>query len=89
MKLSIVTPSYNQGRFIKKTFESILDQDIEFELEYILVDAVSTDETAKIVGEFIPKFKANGIEFIYICEKDTGQSNAIKSHKITCVFRKH
>jgi glycosyltransferase involved in cell wall biosynthesis len=77
MKLSIVTPSYNQGKFIKKTFESILDQDIDFELEYILVDAVSTDETTKIVEEFIPKFKAKNIEFIYICEKDTGQSNAI------------
>ena len=77
MKLSIVTPSYNQGRFIKKTFESILDQNIDFELEYFLVDAISTDETAKIVEEFIPKFKAKGIKFSYICEKDTGQSNAI------------
>jgi len=77
MKVSIITPSYNQGKFIKKTFESILNQEINFKLEYILVDAVSTDETAKIVEEFIPKFKAKGIEFIYICEKDNGQSNAI------------
>lgn len=84
MKLSIVTPSYNQGKFIKDTFDSILNQDINFELEYILVDAVSTDETPRIVAEFIPKFKAKGIEFIYICEKDKGQSDAInKGWKIS------
>ncbi len=77
MKLSIVTPSYNQGKFIRDTFESILNQKIDFPLEYILVDAVSTDETPRVVAEFIPKFKAAGIEFIYICEKDSGQSNAI------------
>lgn len=77
MKLSIVTPSYNQGKFIKDTFESILHQDINFELEYILVDAVSTDETPKIVKEYAPKFEAKGIDFIYICEKDKGQSDAI------------
>lgn len=77
MKLSIVTPSYNQGKFIKDTFDSILNQDINFELEYILVDAVSTDETPKIVEEYAPKFKDKGIEFIYICEKDNGQSDAI------------
>jgi glycosyltransferase involved in cell wall biosynthesis len=77
MKLSIVTPSYNQGKFIKDTFDSIINQDINFELEYILVDAVSTDETPKIVEKFAPKFKSKGIEFIYICEKDKGQSDAI------------
>lgn len=77
MKLSIVTPSYNQGKFIKRTFTSILNQNIDFDLEYILIDAVSKDETHGIVEEFIPKFKARGIEFIYVCEKDAGQSDAI------------
>jgi len=77
MKLSIITPSFNQGQFIRKTFESILNQNINFELEYILVDAVSTDETSKIVKEFTPKFKAKNIDFKFICEKDNGQSDAI------------
>jgi glycosyltransferase involved in cell wall biosynthesis len=77
MKLSIITPSYNQGQFIKDTFQSILNQDVNFSIEYILVDAVSTDETSKIVEEFAPKFESKGIEFIYICEKDNGQSDAI------------
>ena len=85
MKLSIVTPSYNQGKFIKDTFESILNQNANFPIEYILVDAVSTDETSKIVEEFAPKFKTKGIEFIFICEKDNGQSDAINKgwHKAT------
>lgn len=77
MKLSIVTPSYNQGKFVRDTFESILNQNVNFTIEYILVDAVSTDETPRIVEEYTPKFKTKGIEFIYICEKDSGQSNAI------------
>ena len=77
MKISIITPSYNQGKFIGRTLESVLNQNVNFAIEYILVDAVSTDETPKIVAEFIPKFKAKGIEFIYICEKDNGQADAI------------
>lgn len=77
MKLSIITPSYNQGQFIEKTFKRILDQKINFNLEYILIDAISTDNTAKIVRDYKPKFKKAGIEFIYICEKDNGQSDAI------------
>lgn len=77
MKLSIITPSYNQGNFIRDTFESVLNQDIDFKLEYILVDAVSTDNTPEIVAEFIPKFKEKNIEFVYICEKDGGQPEAV------------
>ena len=77
MKLTIVTPSYNQGRFIERTFQGILNQELNFELEYILADAVSTDNTAKIVKKYIPKFKRVGIDFIYISEKDKGQSDGI------------
>jgi len=77
MKLSIVTPSFNQGQFIEKTFKSILDQKINFDLEYILTDAVSTDNTDEIVRKYKPKFKDAGISFIYISEKDKGQSDGI------------
>ena len=77
MKLSIITPSYNQGKFIRKTFERILNQNVDFALEYILIDAISTDETAKVVKEFAPEFKAKRLDFKFICEKDQGQSNAI------------
>ena len=77
MKISIITPSYNQGKFVRDTFESILQQAAGIDLEYILVDAVSTDETPQLVAEYTPKFKAAGIDFKYICEPDHGQSDAI------------
>lgn len=77
MKISVITPSYNQGQFIAATFDSILQQLPGVDLEYILVDAVSTDATPQLVAEYVPKFKAAGIDFKYICEKDKGQSDAI------------
>jgi len=77
MKLSIITPSYNQGRFIGEALRSILNQDIDFPLEYIIVDAVSTDETKQVVESYSKKFREKGVEFKLICEKDNGQSDAI------------
>jgi len=78
MKLTIVTPTYNQGQFIKRTFDSILDQDIRKDtLEYILVDALSNDGTKEIVKSYVQKFHKKGIKFMYIREKDKGQSDAI------------
>lgn len=67
--VSIVTPSYNQGRFIRQTIESVLSQDYE-NLEYIIVDGGSTDNTHEIVKEYQDKLT-------YISEKDNGQSDAI------------
>ncbi|MFA6475004.1 MAG: glycosyltransferase family 2 protein [Patescibacteria group bacterium] len=77
MKLSIITPSYNQGQFIGKTFSSILQQTCVDELEYIIVDAVSTDETAQVIQEYLPKFEQHKITVKVICESDKGQSDAI------------
>ena len=42
--VTIVTPSYNQGRFIAATIESVLGQDYPY-IEYIIMDAASKDET--------------------------------------------
>jgi glycosyltransferase involved in cell wall biosynthesis len=67
--VSIVTPSYNQGRFIGQTIESVLTQDYA-PIEYMVIDGGSTDETIAIL-------KSYGNRFYWISEKDKGQSNAI------------
>jgi glycosyltransferase involved in cell wall biosynthesis len=67
--VSIVTPSYNQGRFIEATIKSVLEQDYP-NLEYIVVDGGSTDNTLDILHKYSEKLK-------WVSEKDNGQSDAI------------
>lgn len=67
--VSIVIPSYNQGRFIESTIQSILKQDYK-NLEIIVCDAQSCDETLDILERYRDQIR-------YISEKDHGQSNAI------------
>jgi glycosyltransferase involved in cell wall biosynthesis len=67
--VSIVTPSYNQGRFIRRTIESVLSQSYPF-IEYVVVDGRSTDETVDIL-------KSYGSRLKWISEEDRGQTHAI------------
>jgi glycosyltransferase involved in cell wall biosynthesis len=67
--VTIVTPSYNQGRFIRDTIESVLSQTYP-NIEYIVIDALSTDETATVCAEYAGRLT-------FISEKDSGQSDAI------------
>src|SRR5215831_13632188 len=67
--VTIVTPSYNQGHFIRATIESVLSQDYPH-VEYIIMDGGSTDETASVVKDYSSRLK-------FISEKDRGQSHAI------------
>lgn len=67
--VSVVTPSYNQGRFIRATIESVLSQDYP-NLEYIVMDGGSTDETGAIVREY-------GSRIVFVSKPDRGQSHAI------------
>lgn len=69
-KITIVTPSFNQGAFIEKTIKSVLDQNYS-NLEYIIIDGGSTDETVEIIKKYEDKINC------WISEKDNGQSNAI------------
>ena len=67
--ISIITPSYNQGRFIRQTIDSVLGQSYK-NVEYIVIDGGSTDETVKILKSYGDKIK-------WISEKDKGQGDAI------------
>ena len=69
-KISIITPSYNQGSYIEKTISSVLNQNYP-NLEYIIIDGGSTDETIDIIKKY-----ENKITY-WISEQDKGQSDAI------------
>lgn len=70
MKVSIITPSYNQGQFIEATINSVLNQTYK-NIEYILLDSCSTDETKNVIEKYRNKITT------VICEQDKGQSDAI------------
>jgi glycosyltransferase involved in cell wall biosynthesis len=69
-RITIVTPSYNQGRFIEETIRSILLQNYP-NLEYIIIDAKSNDDTLEIIQKYNPYIQ------YWISEKDHGQSDAL------------
>lgn len=78
-KVSIVTPSFNQVRFIESTLKSVIDQGYP-NLEYIIIDGGSTDGSVDIIERYAAIYP-----FIrWVSEKDSGQSNAInKGLKMT------
>lgn len=58
MKISIVTPAYNMERWIAETIESVLSQEGDFELEYVVVDDGSKDKTADIVKSYVNRVES-------------------------------
>jgi glycosyltransferase involved in cell wall biosynthesis len=69
-KISIVTPSFNQGQFIEETIRSVLMQGYPH-LEYIVVDGGSKDETVDILQKYDPWIDD------WVSEPDDGQTHAI------------
>jgi glycosyltransferase involved in cell wall biosynthesis len=70
LKISVITPSYNQGEFIEETIKSVLAQDYPG-LEYIVMDACSTDSTVDVLRKYEGRLK-------WISRKDAGQADALR-----------
>lgn len=70
IKISIITPSYNQGQYLEETICSVINQHYP-NLEYIIIDGGSTDQSVEIIKKY-----ENQI-YYWISEKDRGQSHAI------------
>ncbi|MGO4199853.1 glycosyltransferase family 2 protein [Rhizobium sp. YAF28] len=69
-QISLVTPSFNQARFVSMTIESVLSQNYPA-LQYILQDAVSSDGSQAILENYLGR----GVDIIV--EADKGQTNAL------------
>jgi glycosyltransferase involved in cell wall biosynthesis len=67
--VSIVTPSFNQGRFLRRTLESVLNQSYPH-IEYVVIDGGSTDGSVEIL-------KSYGDGFAWVSEPDRGQAHAL------------
>ena len=84
MKFTIITPVYNGAKYISETIESIIFQKGDFEIEYIVVDGGSTDETVAIAEEYRKTIaerghlvKCQGVAMKIISESDNGMYDAI------------
>lgn len=84
MKISIITPSYNQKEFIQRTIDSVIFQKWDFEIEYIIMDGWSNDWSKEIIEKIDSELKKAWIKinckklhFIWKSEKDKWQSDAI------------
>jgi glycosyltransferase involved in cell wall biosynthesis len=68
MKISIITPSYNQGQFIERTLLSVANQ--SGEIEHVVFDGNSSDNTVEILK------KSTSLSH-WVSEKDKGQTDAV------------
>jgi glycosyltransferase involved in cell wall biosynthesis len=69
-KVSIITPSYNQGHFLEASIRSVLEQDYP-NIEYIIVDGGSKDNSAQIIANYAQRLAW------WISEKDKGHADAL------------
>lgn len=71
MRLSIITPSFNQAEYLPATARSILSQAGDFELQWIVIDGGSTDGTTDLLQSL------GDPRLLWVSEADRGQAHAI------------
>jgi hypothetical protein len=80
-RITVITPSFNQGRFIEETIRSVLLQGYP-DLEYLVLDGGSTDNSVEIIEKYSPWLT------YWVSEPDSGQSDAINRglHRASGLF---
>ncbi|MBI4546968.1 MAG: glycosyltransferase [Ignavibacteriae bacterium] len=82
--ISIITPSFNQGQYLEETIRSVIEQEGDFCIDYLIMDGGSTDNSVEIIRKYddlinrkkLP-LNCRGISLRWISEKDDGQADAI------------
>lgn len=82
--ISVITPTYNQAQFIGETIESVLSQEGDFFIDYIVVNDGSTDNTLSILEKYNERIKGGawrarcaGVTYRYFTKKNGGTASAI------------
>lgn len=71
MKISVITPSFNQGEFIERTLQSVISQkSTPHEIDYTVMDGGSSDQTVDILKSYQDQLS-------WVSEKDKGQTDAL------------
>lgn len=84
MRFSIVTPSWNKARFLAQAIESVISQEGQFSIDYVVVDNCSDDGTLDILAGYQRRVAAGDfslrcqeVRFSYISQPDSGMYDAV------------